>query len=696
VRISLLLASGALLVSGGVAHADDADAGDASALITVTATRDSGYRVTTTSTATRTDTPLLDVPQSITVLTRDRLDDQAILSIADALRFVPGTTTGQGEGHRDQPTLRGNNSTADFFVDGMRDDVQYFRDFYNIERLEILKGPNAMTFGRGGGGGVINRVTKTPQASARYAGDAAVDTFGAWRLGADLNAPLADGIATRLTGFYEDGANHRDFYDLERWGINPTLGFDLGGRGHIVIGYEHVSDDRVVDRGVPSRNGRPAEGFRDTFFGDTGINRSAFNADIVSFAADYALSDTLKIRNRTRYGDFDKFYANLFPATSVSAANTIGVEAYADGTERENFFTQTDLVWEFATGRVGHVLLIGSEFGRQTSRSQRIDGKFTIVPGGTALRTPVAVTDPFAPPRPVFGAPLRSVRTRADIAAGFVQDQISIGDHVEVLAGLRYDRFSLDFGSLLTGAAFARTDNLWSPRLGLVLKPVANASIYASYSRSYLPQSGDQFLALDATLAALEPERFDNYEIGAKWDVTPDFNLTAAIYQLDRTNTRAPGAVAGTIELTGKQRSKGLELGATGNLAHNWQVSAGFALQDAEVRTTTTAAPAGRKVAQVPRTQASLWTRYDASDRIGVGLAVVHQASSFASISNAVVLPAYTRVDLAGFFRLTEAVDLQVNVENLFNTGYFPTAHNDNNISTGGPTAARFTVRTRF
>ena len=242
--------------------AGDADAG---ALITVTATRDAGYRANETGTATRTDTPLLDVPQSITVLTRDRLDDQAILSIADALRFVPGATTGQGEGHRDQPTLRGNNSTSDFFVDGMRDDVQYYRDFYNIERLEILKGPNAMTFGRGGGGGVINRVTKTPQAVARYAGDAAVDTFGAWRLGADLNAPLADGVAVRVNGMYEDGANHRQVFDIERWGINPTLGLDLNGRGSLVLGYEHLRDDRIVDRGVPSQNGRPVAGFRDTF-----------------------------------------------------------------------------------------------------------------------------------------------------------------------------------------------------------------------------------------------------------------------------------------------------------------------------------------------------------------------------------------------------------------------------------------------
>jgi catecholate siderophore receptor len=689
----LLLASGALLGLAPALHASEV--ADDGPMITVTATRESGYLVNTTTTATRTDTPLLDVPQSVNILTRDRLDDQAILSIADALRFVPGATTGQGEGNRDQPTLRGNNSTSSFFVDGLRDDVQYFRDFYNVERLEILKGPNAMIFGRGGGGGVINRVSKAPLADTFVAGDAAVDTFGAWRLGADMNAGIAEGVSARVNGVYEDGANHRDIYDLERYAVNPTLGFDLGGKGAIVLGYEYIHDQRVADRGIPSENGRPLAGFRDTFFGDAALNTADFDAHVVSVAGDYALTETLTIRNRSRYGDYDKFYQNVYAATPVIAGN-VGIEAYNESTDRENLLTQTDLVWKVETGSVRHVILTGFELGRQTTTSQRINGLFAIVPGGTTLRTPVAVFDPFLPPKPVFGAPLRRNQSRANIAAGFIQDQVSIGDHFEVVAGIRYDRFSLDFQNLLTGATLQRADNLWSPRLGLVYKPAANASLYASYSRSYLPQSGDQFTALDATTAALEPERFENYEIGAKWDVTPGLNLTAALYQLDRTNTRAPGAVAGTVELTGEQRSKGLELAANGQILPNWQATLGFAWQDAEIRTATTAAPAGRKVPLVPRIQASAWTRYDINDRFGLGLGIVHQARSFTSISNAVILPAYTRFDVAGFIAVTDAIAVQVNVENLFNTGYFPTAHNDNNISTGGPRSARFTVRTKF
>lgn len=684
------------LLTAVPALAEDAEA---DGLITVTANRDAGYQVRSTGTATRTDTPLLDVPQTVDVLTRDRLDDQALLSVQEAFRYIPGAVGAQGEGNRDQIVLRGNNSTADFFVDGMRDDVQYFRDFYNIERLEILKGSNAMIFGRGGGGGVVNRVTKTPQAAAFFGGDAGIDSWGAWRLTADINQPLGKGISARLNGVYEDGASHRDGWDLERWGFNPTLGLDLGGRGNLVLGYEHFEDRRTADRGVPSLNGRPLTGYRDTIFGDTNVNVAAVNVDAATLAGDYALSDSLTIRNRSRFADYDKIYSNIYPSTSVQADGSFGLDAYRDTTRRENLFSQTDLVWETKTGDIGHVLLAGFELGRQTSDVQRINGFFN-ASGPAVTRVFVTPSDPFtAPPvffRPGVGSGARTIHTRANVVAGFVQDQISIGDHIQVLAGLRYDRFSLDFTNVVSGASFDRVDHLWSPRLGLILKPMTAASLYASYSRSYLPQSGDQFSSLDASLAALEPERFENWEVGGKWDITPALNATVALYRLDRTNTRAPGANAGEIVLTGAQRSQGLEVSLNGQLARNWQVQAGIAVQDAEIRTTTASAPAGRKVPLVPDFQASLWTRYDVNRTFGLGLGVTHQDESFAGISNTVMLPAYTRFDGALFVRLTDRLQAQVNVENLFNTGYFPTAHTDNNISTGGPRAARLTLRSRF
>ncbi|WP_164158025.1 TonB-dependent receptor, partial [Sandarakinorhabdus rubra] len=595
----LLLLSTALLMAGA-AQAEDRMAEELMALdgdaptIVVTATRDQGYRAASIGSATRTDTPLLDVPQAVTVLTRQRLDDQALLSVQEALRFVPGAVGAQGEGNRDQIVLRGNNSTSDFFVDGVRDDVQYFRDFYNLERLEILKGANAMIFGRGGGGGVINRVTKTPMLDDRaIAGDAAVDSWGSWRLASDLNLPLATGIAGRLNAFYEEASNHRDFYGLTRWAVNPTLGVDLGGRGTLVLGYEHAADDRVADRGIPSQNGRPAPVDRGLFVGDAALNRSRFNVDALSLAADYRLSDTVSLRHRTRWADHDKEYVNVYAAGPLAADGSVLIEAYRDPTSRQNLFSQTDIDITAELGGTRHNILAGFELGRQVTRNQRINGFFDTVAGGPR-QVRVALTNPFAPPPVTIraGSGNRSIRGQAEVAALFVQDQMTIGEHVELVGGLRYDRFELTVDDLLGGARFARVDHLWSPRAGLVVKPAANASLYASFSRSYLPQSGDQFASLDLSLAALEPEGFLNREIGAKWDITPGLNLNVAYYVLDRTNTRAPGAVAGTIELTGRQRSRGLEVGLDGEIAPWWQLQAGLAVQRARITSTTSAAPA--------------------------------------------------------------------------------------------------------
>jgi catecholate siderophore receptor len=677
-----------------------------SGTIIVTGTRDD-YTIEETSSATRTPTPLNDIPQSISIITEAQIDDQALRSIADVIRYVPGATFGQGEGHRDQITLRGNNTTADFFVDGLRDDVQYYRGLYNVERIEVLKGPNAMIFGRGGGGGVVNRVTKRPTANSFTAGSASLDSEGGWLLDADVNYAFTDALAARVNAVYERFDTHRDFYEGDRFAINPTFAVSLGGQTRIDLSYEYAQDERVVDRGIPSLGGRPLQGFRDAYFGDPEVNDSDFEGHILKGRIEHRFTDALTLSSKLLYGDYDKVYQNVFPATAVSVnaatgARTLGIEAYRDPTARQNFFSQIDLVWEVATGPLSHVLLAGSEYGKQSTRNERINGFFTGVPttsGGR--RTTVSLADPLVVPNVEFragpaNAGNRAVETDADVLAFYAQDQISIGRYFDIIAGLRYDRFELAVENLFTNQVFERTDDLWSPRLGLVFKPLEPLSLYASYSRSYLPQSGDQFLSLDLTTSALEPERFDSYELGLKWDIKPTLNLTASLYQLDRTNTRA-NLAGGVVALSGEQRSRGFELQLNGEITRRWRLTAGYALQDAEVRTATAACTAGNcDVAQVPKHQASLWTRYDLTGRIGAGLGVYHQSKSFTSITNAVVLPSYTRVDAAAFFTLAEGIQAQVNVENIFNERYFPTAHNDNNITPGAPTTVRGTLRFTF
>ncbi len=709
-----------ILMSPAPAFADDAADAEAAEGRTIVVTGQlDGYRAVDSASGTKTNTPLIDVPQSISVITAQQVQDLQIRSVADLVRFLPGVSAGQGEGHRDQINLRGNNTTADFFVNGLRDDVQYFRSFYNVERIEALKGSNAMIFGRGGGGGVINRVTKVAQlGDNRYQATISADTFGSYYVAGDVNGTLGK-VAVRVNGFYEDLNNHRDAFGGERYAVNPTLAAEIGASTRIDLGYEYIRDDRVVDRGIPSafagsvtNPAGPLRGFRDSFFGQRGVNNTDFEASVFNARLESKLSDNLTFTATGLYGDYDKVYANVFAATAIvtnatTGARTFGAEAYIDPTTRKNYIGQANLEWRVSTGPIDHVILIGGEYTRQDSTNARTNGfpnPAVIGTSGSRRATgiplttnPVFPTFFFIPGR--LGNDNRNFVSDLDQISAYAQDQISIGEKIDLIAGLRYDRFDNSVTNLFASPAplaATRVDDLWSPRVGLVFKPVPAASLYVSYSRSFLPQSGDQFLSFNATAATLKPEQFDNYEVGAKWDIIPKLTLTTAVFRLDRENTRAPGPVAGQIVQTGAQRSSGFELSLVGNIVPKLTTSLGYAYTKAEITSTTTAAPNGRRVGQVPRNQLSLFNRYEVTDKLGIGATLYYQSAQFATISNATRLPAYTRIDGAIFYKLTDTIEAQVNIENLTDKTYFPSAHNDNNISTGAPINARFTLVAKF
>ena len=699
-----VLALTAALAAPAFAEAMEAAAAPGDSTIVVTGQRPE-YGAAETCTATRTCTEVQDVPQSLSVISESQIEDQALRSIADVLMYVPGATPGTGEGNRDQITLRGNNTTADFFVNGVRDDVQYFRDLYNSERIEVLRGPNAMIFGRGGGGGVVNRVTKRSGFNPYREFAVQGDSEGGFRLTGDLDQPFGESAGLRLNGVYENGESFRRHVELERYGVNPVLGAAFGDT-RIDLSYEYFHDRRTADRGLPSFLGRPVRGFDRTFFGDPDLSFAEIDAHIASLAVEHRFSDAVTLRNRTSYGDFDKFYQNVFPGGAVNATGTqVSLSAYNDTLKRENLFSQTDLILKGDLGGLSHTLLVGAEVGWQDTLSQRRNGFFASAtnPLGVA-----SINVPLAAPTIAASVTFLPVNTNAQLTpanfsegdasvlAFYAQEQLRISDAFEILAGLRYDRFEVDVLNRNNGQTFSRTDHLFSPRLGLIVKPVPELSLYASYSRSYLPSSGDQFTSLDLTAAALRPERFDNYEIGAKWEPIEGLLATVALYQLDRTNTRANDPLTNQVVLTGAQRSRGLEIGLERNVTDRWQISAGYALQEAEIRRATAAAPAGREVPLVPRHQFSAWNRYNVDRSLGFGLGVLAASKSYASISNAVTLPGYVRLDAAVFYELGEGIEAQVNIENLLGEDYFPTAHNDNNVAPGAPTTARATLRVRF
>lgn len=636
--------------------------------IVVTGQRD-GYATDDGSTGTKTPTALIDVPQTIAVITEDQLDDQAITQLGNALRYVPGVTLDTGEGHRDQVFIRGQASTADFYLDGLRDDAEYYRPLYNVARVEVLKGANALIFGRGGGGGVINRVSKTASLTDRVlAFEGGVDSFGAFSLGIDAGQPLAEGIAARINATYEEFANGRDFYDGRFIGVSPTVTAKLGERTRLSAFYTYDDDRRVTDRGIPSLNGEPLRGYDRTFFGDPDFNISTSTAHIARLRLEHEFANGLNVNLTGQFADHDKFYGNVVPASAT--ATTATLNGYTSGTDRQNRIVQGNVVWQRSFAGIESTLLAGFEAGRQDTDATRYNIAFAN--NATSVTVPLARV--LAVPAARQTTLSRASTSKLDTVSGYIQEQLDFG-LVQVVAGVRYDEFQLATVNLVNGFAAERTDRKWSPRAGVVVKPIEAVSLYAGYATSFLPQSGDQFSVLDATTANLAPETFENLEAGVKWALTPQLVATAAVFRLDRSNTRAVDpANPGLTVLTGESRVSGFETSLVGRLAPNWQASLGYTYLDGEIRSATTAAPAGRKLQQVPKHQASAWTRYDVSDRLGFGLGAVYQGKQFASVSNAVTLPDWVRFDAAAFFDLSDRFALQLNVENLFDTDYYSSA----------------------
>ena len=709
VTMALALASPAHATGDEVAVAADsrsaADANPESTLPKVqvsaeTQDADDTYAPARTRSATKTDTLLRDVPQSITVVSERMIQDASMQNMADVVRYVPGVGMAQGEGNRDTPILRGNASTADFFVDGVRDDVEYFRDLYNVERVEALKGPNAMIFGRAGAGGVINRVTR--QAGWDDVREVSLQA-GSWdnlRTTADFGGALNDRIAVRVTGLYEDSESYRDGFELERYGVNPTLALRLGENSTLRLGYEYYTYDRIADRGVPSFEGRPVETDESTFFGDPTRSPTDATVNLATAVFDHGFGNGVSLRNRTLYGDYDKFYQNVYPGAAATVdENGVMVapmSAYNNAQQRENLFNQTDLVFSLSTGSVEHELLTGMEIGRQETDNFRNTGFFN-----DELET---VTAPVSSPTISIPVTFRQDEddndnhVEADVAAIYVQDQVKLSEHFQAVLGLRYDQFDVDFDNNRTGVRLESDDDLVSPRAGLIYKPVEPVSLYASYSVTYLPRSGAQMTSLTATNEALDPEEYENYEIGAKWDLRPDLSLSAAVYRLDRTNVAIPDPLDPSLSiLVDGQKTEGVELGISGQVTEAWSMFGGYAYQDGELTATASAtAVDGATLAQLPEHKISLWNRYQLTPAWGVGLGLMYQSDMYTSTDNTVTLPSFTRVDAALFYSLNDRIRAQLNVENLLDEEYLANAHNNNNISPGSPLAVRMGVTVAF
>ena len=652
-----------------------------------------------TSSATKTDTRIRDIPQSISVITEEQIKDQSLLGLTDAVIYSPGVMAGQGEGNRDSFWLRGNQSTSDLFVDGVRDDVQYYRDLYNIDRVEVLMGPNGMIFGRGGVGGVINRVVKEANWESKNEFRIQGGAYDHKRSSIDLNNQINETLAVRINAMIEDSGSFRQGVESERRAINPTFTFKPSGKTKIIIGTEYFNDKRIGDRGIPSvqnsPQGYPYPTSRSTFFGNA---LQSHNEAIIKNGyaiIDHAFDNGFSLKNHTRFSDYDKYYQNVYANSQVRPDGTVTIDGYYDNTQRQNFFNQTDLTYNLKTGSISHRLLAGVEIGFQENENYRI----LATPNST-----IAASSPFA--SLAFNSS-RDRNTSTDISnqAIYIQDQIYLNEQYQIIAGLRYDQFKTKFNDIKNSSNSANVnDQFLSPRVGLVYKPIEPVSIYTNYSLSYLPRTGEQLTSLTSSNKSFDPEKFTNIEFGLKYDLLQSFSISSAIYRLERSKMAItdPSNSSNIIIVDG-QVTKGFELGVAGKLFDAHSMYGGYTYQDAEITKTqgtgSSQITSGTPLGHVPKHTFSLWNKYEFNETWSAALGIISRSDMYAATptsSTAVNLPGYARLDAAVFANINKQTKLQLNIENILDKTYYQSAHNNNNIMYGYPLTARATLTYTF
>ena len=646
--------------------------------------------------ALKTPVPILNVPQSLSIVTDEDIRAQGFRSIGDIARYTPGVNTSQGEGHRDAIVFRGVRSTADFYLDGMRDDVQYYRSLYNLEQVEILRGPNALLFGRGGTGGIINRVTKKGKIGEDFGSiDLGFDTFGAYDFSFDVNTPLSENMALRINAHNDYLENHRDYYDGDRYGFNPTLKIKLSDKTTLDLSYEHANHERFIDRGIPTANGVPVEKFEKIVFGDPDINIQTLKADIAKGILSHEFSDTMKGNITVQYSDYEKMYQNLYAAGYDATTNVVTMDGYRDPTERRNFIISGNLVTEFNTGSVGHTVLLGAENMDTENENFRFNTFFSVSQDDQ---------EDFNVTRPMnfsvnaagdastvdFTTDL-SNKTTSDIkvTSFFIQDQIDLTDQFKIMLGGRFDSFDITVVDVDDAVTTSRKDEEFSPRAGIIFKPQENTSFFVSYSESFLPRSGEQFKKLSASAARLDPDVFENTEVGIKWDIQDDLSFTLSYFDSEQVQAVRDSVSGETSEITGLTVD-GFEMQLKGQVSDKLSITAGYSNMEGE--TSSGGAPR-----EIPETTFSLWSMYEVNDKFGLGLGITYQDESFIKNNDtSKKLPDYERIDLAAYYNVSEETTITLNVENLTDELYFPHSHSSHQASVGEPLNARVSLRRNF
>lgn len=649
--------------------------------------------------STKLDIPLQETPQTVTLITEDLLRQTGGYTLRDALRLTPGVTLLAGEQGTtgDRMFIRGFAANQDIFLDGMRDTGQYYRDAFNIEQVEILKGPSGMLFGRGTTGGAVNSITKKPTYD-EWTGDGsyAIGSYNFARFQGGVSGPVkGDQVGVRLDTFVQSNESHRDEQDFEYFGIAPSVGIQLAPETNVVLQYMHQEQDGTIDYGVPMYNGTPIDMPVNTYYGFRDDTLQDTNTDIYSAILNHRMSEDVTVRNTTRYGESDRLHRTE-RINSINYTTNVGTRSQTlFGSDWTSLANQAELSW------------LTDVDGKELQVVAGIEGSLESYENKTKASTPadpnVFLIDLFNPNSAAtvgagraddFTDPTGHTRAELQSLAAYGLIAYDVTETVNVSFGLRAELFIADVTNYISNQDFESTDVMPSPRGGVVWTPVPEWSFYASAGMSYNPSAEGYGLSTSTT--ETDPEKTLAFEIGAKGELLDGaLGLTAALFRIDKFQARTPSTVPGEPNvLDGKVENVGIELGATGSITENWTVFGGIVLMDPEIVESNTAAQVGKQMQNTPETSGNLWTTYALGHGLSVGGGVTYVSERWANDTNTVQVPSYVKVDLSATYE-TGIWYAQLNIFNLFDEVYYDQTHSLFAIP-GAPLSGQFSIGAAF
>ena len=611
--------------------------------------------------------PLKDTPQSITIVPEKLVEEQGGTTLRDALRNVPGIAVAAGEGggsQGDSFTLRGFNARNDMYIDGVRDAGSYFRDAFNFESVEVLKGPSSTFFGRGSTGGIINQVSKVPRLDPSYEGIFSGGAGPLFRGTLDVNQPLPrvlPNAALRINLMaHGDDVVGRDRVELRRQGFAPSIAFGLGTPTQLTASYLLQHEDNIPDYGFPYVNGKPLRIDRETFYGLNKEDHEETWVNIGTLRLDHRFNDMFNLRNTSRYSHVDRDSA----VTNMTAVlpNTLNRSRPQRDTQESILSNQTDLTAKFDTFGFGHTATTGVEVSRETFDLIRWNS--------TGPNTTIQNPNSHQLPAPKTLA--ADSDTRATGFGIYAADQIKLNRYFDILGGVRWDYFSAHIKDDFADDTRNQIDKMWSYRGGLVFHPTPSQSYYFSYGTSFNPSA--EGIALTPTTNGTPPEKNRIFEVGVKLDFFEGaLNFQTATFRIEKTNARTinPDDPTGPNILTGKQRSQGFEVGLTGRLFPGLNVFGAYTYLDTEILKDNPAANIGNEIANVPQHSATLWTTYDFFEKWQIGGGPIYVGSRYSNNANANRIPGFIRWDSTIAYQIARNIQLRFNAINLTNQLYF-------------------------